>query len=97
MDLKNKRKYYVKIDRDTTSEQVLALLDEEDKIDNLMNDSDTELIMGEEIAEEKNENSSNDGGDLFVPDANAHIVSAGNGEDETKKAKKSKGKQKEIP
>ena len=62
-----------------------------------MNDSDTEFIMEEEIAEEKNENSSNDGGDLFVPDANAHIVSAGNGEDETKKAKKSKGKQKEIP
>ena len=27
MDLKNKRKHYVKINRDTTSEQVLALLD----------------------------------------------------------------------
>ena len=42
MDLENERKYYVKINRDTTSEQVLALLDavesdEEDKID-LMND-----------------------------------------------------------
>ena len=91
VDLKNKRKHCVKIDRDTTSEQVLALLDavesdEEDKTDNLMNDSDTEFIMEEEIAEEKNENNSNDGGDLLVPDANVHIVSAENGEDETKKS-----------
>ena len=102
MDLKNKRKHYVKIDRDTTSEQVLALLDAvesdgEDKTDNLMNDSDIEFFMEEEIAEEKNGNDSNDGGDLLVPDANVHIVSAESGEDETKKAKKSKGKQKEIP
>ena len=42
MDLENERKYYVKINRDTRSEQVLALLDavesdEEDKID-LKND-----------------------------------------------------------
>ena len=27
MDFKNKRKYFVKIDRDTTCEQVLVLLD----------------------------------------------------------------------
>ena len=33
----------------------------------------------------------------LVPDANVHIVSAENGEDETKKATKNKGKQKEIP
>ena len=42
MDLENERKYYVKINRDTRSEQILALLDavesdEEDKID-LKND-----------------------------------------------------------
>ena len=90
------------IDRDKTSEQVLVLLDavesdEEDEIDNLMSDSDTKFIMKEEIAVEKNENNSNDGGDLLVPDTNVHIVLAENGEDETKKAKKSKGKQKEIP
>ena len=95
MDLKNKRKHYVKIDRDTTSEQVLALLDadesdEEEKIDKLMNDSDTEFIMEEEITKEKNENDSNDGGDFLLPDANVHIVSAEDGEDKTKKSKKSK-------
>ena len=60
-------------------------------------DSDTNFIKEEEIAEDKNENDSSDGGDLLVPDANVHIVSGENGEDETKKAKKSKGKQKEIP
>ena len=92
----------MKIGRGTTSEHVLALLDtvesdEEDKTDNLMNDSDTEFIMEEEISEEKNENGSNDEGDLLIPDADVHIVSAENGEDNTKNAKKSKGKQKEIP
>ena len=44
--------------------------------------------MEEEIAEEKNENDGNDGGDVLVPDANVHIVSAENGEDETKKEEK---------
>ena len=101
MDLKNKRKHYVNINSDTTSERVLALLDavesdEEDKIDNLMNDSDTKFIMEEEIGEEKNENDSNDGGDLLVLDTNVHIASAENGEADTIKAKKNKGKQKKI-
>ena len=54
MDFKNKRKHFVKIDRDTTSEHALALLDavgldEEDKTDNLKNDSDTEFFVEEEI------------------------------------------------
>ena len=62
-----------------------------------MNDSDTKFIMEEEIAEEKNENDSNDAGDLLVPSDNVHIVLAENEEDETKKTKKSKGKQKKIP
>ena len=39
-----------------------------------MNDPDTKFIMEEQIAEEKNENDSNDAGDLLVPDANVHIV-----------------------
>ena len=88
MDLKSKRKHYVETDRGTASEQVLALLeaiksDEEDKIDNLMNDSDTEFIMEEEIIEKKNENDGNNGGDLLVPDANVHIASTENRKDET--------------
>ena len=53
--------------------------------------------MEEEITEKKNENDSNDGDDLLVPNANIYIVSAKDREDETKRAKKSRGKQKEIP
>ena len=86
MDLKNKRKHCVKIDRDITSEQVLALVYA----------VETEFIMEEEIGEEKFENDSNDGGDLLFPDAKVYIVSAENGGDETKKAKKSKGKRNSI-
>ena len=61
-----------------------------------MNDSANELIMEEVIAEQKNENNSNDGVDLLVPDANVHIVSAENREDETKKAKKIKESKKKF-
>ena len=51
MDLKNKRKHYVKIDTVTTSEHVLVLLDivesdEEDKIDNLMRGKSQKGKMG---------------------------------------------------
>ena len=62
-----------------------------------MNDSDTKFIIEEEITQEKNENDSNDAGDLLIPNDNVHIVSAENEEDKTKKTKKSKGKQNKIP
>ena len=50
MDLNNKRKKYVGIDRNNRSEEILGLLDEvnsaqEEDIENLMNDSDTEFIV----------------------------------------------------
>ena len=50
MDLNNKRKHYVKIDSTTSSDKILALLEEvesndEDDIENLMNDSDTEFLL----------------------------------------------------
>ena len=50
MDLNNKRKKYVGIDRNTRSEEIFGLLDEvnsaqEEDIENLMNDSDTEFIV----------------------------------------------------
>ena len=50
MDLNNKRKKYVGIDRNTRSEEIFGLLDEvnsaqEEVIENLMNDSDTEFIV----------------------------------------------------
>ena len=54
MDLNNKRKKYVRIDRNTRSEEIFALLDEvnsdhEEDIENLMNDSDTEFIVDENL------------------------------------------------
>ena len=50
----NSRKRYLHIHENASSEQILALLDDvesadEDDIDNLMNDSDTEFIAEEEI------------------------------------------------
>ena len=95
MDLKNKRKHYVKIDRDTTSQQGLALLNSFESDEK--NGPDTEFIMEDETADEKDEKDSNDGGDLLAPDTSVHIASVENWEVKTKKAKKIKGKEKEIP
>ena len=49
--------------------------------------------MEEEISEEKNKNYNDDGGDFIVLDGNDHIVSAENGEDESRKTERSKQKQ----
>ena len=50
MDLNNKWKKYVKIDRKTVSDAIFALLDEvnkelENEIGNLMNDIDTGFVL----------------------------------------------------
>ena len=52
----NSRKRYFHIDENASSEQIYALQDDvesadEDDIDNLMNDSDTESIAEEEITQ----------------------------------------------
>ena len=54
MDLNNKRKKYVRINRNTRSEEIFALLDEvnsdqEEDIEILMNDSVTEFIVDENL------------------------------------------------
>ena len=76
MDLSNKRKY-VKIDRETESDQIFAYLDEvnsdqEDEIDNVMNDSDTEFVLDEE--KDKDVDSDDEPLSLLVPEANIHLV-----------------------
>ena len=58
MDLNNKRKKSVKIDKETGSDDIFALLDEvnsdlEDDIDNLMNISETVKSVLEENLENK--------------------------------------------
>ena len=73
MNLNNKRKNYVKIDRETGSYEIIALLDEvrsdpENDIDNLMNDSDTEFVLKESLENELN--SDDDSLNLLVLEAN---------------------------
>ena len=57
MDLNNKRKKYVKIDKESVSDEVFAFLNEvnidlEDNIDNLMNNLDTEFVLKESLENE---------------------------------------------
>ena len=52
----NDRKRYFHIDKNASSEQICALLDDvesadEDEIDNLVNDSETEFITEQEISQ----------------------------------------------
>ena len=71
MDLNNKSKKYIKINRETRSNKICAMLDGiniklEDDIDNLMYDSDTEFVL-EEILE--NELDSDQPLNSLVPEA----------------------------
>ena len=71
MDLNNKSKKYIKINRETGSNKICAMLDGinvklEDDIDNLMYDSDTEFVL-EEILE--NELDSDQPLNSLVPEA----------------------------
>ena len=77
MDLNNKRKKYVRIDRNTRSEEIFALLDEvnsdqEEDIDNLMNDSDTEFIVDENL--DNDIDSDDEPLSVLTPEANIHVV-----------------------
>ena len=73
MDLKNKRKKCVKLDRKTESDEIFVLLDEvnsdlEEDIGKLMNNSETEFVFEESL---KNESDSDDEPlNLLVPEAN---------------------------
>ena len=77
MDLNNKRKRYVKMDRQTRSDKIFALLNEvnsdvEHNIGNLMNDLDTEFVLEESL---KNDlDSDDDTLNLLVPEANYRAV-----------------------
>ena len=85
----NGRKRYFHIDEIASSEQIFALLDDaesadEDDIDNLMNDSNTEFIAGEEITQA----ASTQDTFLTTPEANLHIVSYDNQSKMKEKSKK---------
>ena len=76
MNLKNKKKY-IKIKRETGSDETVALLDEvnsdlEDNFDNLMNDLDTEFVLEEGLENELD--SDDETLNSLVPEAKYHIV-----------------------
>ena len=71
----NGRKRYFHIDENASSEQIYALLDdvesaEEDEIDNLMNDCDTEFITEEKITQAASTKDTS----LTTPEAKLHII-----------------------
>ena len=77
MDLNNKRKKYVRIDRNIRSEEIFAPLnevnsDQEEDIDNLMNDSDTEFIVDENL--DNDIDSDGEPLSVLIPEANIHVV-----------------------
>ena len=82
------RKRYFHLDKNAGSEQIYSLLDDvesDDKnaIDNLMNDSDTEFIAEEEIAQVASTQDTS----LTTPEANLHVVPSDN---QSKKREKNK-------
>ena len=82
------RKRYFHIEENASSYQIYALLDDvdsadEDDIDNLMNDSDTEFIGEEEITQA----AGTKGTSLTAPEANLHVVLSDN---QSKKKEKNK-------
>ena len=75
----NGRKRYFHIDKNASSEQIYALLDDvesagEDDIDNLMNSYGTEFIAEEEIAQAASTQDTS----MTTPVANLHVVPSDN-------------------
>ena len=86
------RKIYFHIDESASSEQIYASLDDvksadEDDIDNLMNDSDTEFIAEEDITQAAR----TQGTSLTTPEVNLHVVPSDN-----QSKKKEKNKKEEL-
>ena len=88
----NDRKRYFHIDKNASSEQIYALLDDvhsddQDDIDKLMNDTDTEFIAEEEVTQAASQQ------DIFLttPEANLHVVPSDN-----QSKKKEKNKKEEL-
>ena len=108
MDFNNKKKKYVRTDRNTRSEEIFPLLDEvnsdqEEDIENLMNNSDTEFIVDENL--DNNIDSDDEPLSVLIPEANIHVVKSSTAETnmeesnvvcekESKQKSKRKGKEK---
>lgn len=77
----NRKKHYVRITQSTSSDDIFALLDavgsdEEEDIDNLMNDSDTEFFANEDESAllKEDDDVCDDETNILVPCANIYIV-----------------------
>ena len=85
----NGRKRFFHIDKNASSEQIYALLDDvecadEDGIDNLMNDSDTAFMTEEEITQAASTQDTS----LTTPEANLYVVPSDNHSKKKEKNKK---------
>ena len=88
----NSRKRYFYVDKNTSSEQMYALLDDVDSADkddkdSLMNDSDNKFIAEEEITQATSIQDTS----LTTPEANLHVVPSDN-----QSKKKEKNKKEEL-
>ena len=75
MSLNNSRKRYFEIDSNTQSNEIFAMLDsvdsdEEEQIEELMNDSDTEFVVEGDM----DEGEMSEGQNVLVPEANVHVL-----------------------
>ena len=103
MDLNNKRKKCIKIDRETGSDRLFAVLyevnsDLEDDINNLMNDLDSEFVLKQSLGNVFD--SDVEPLNLLVPEGDYHVdknptIEKGLGEASSKVQKEEKGKSKE--
>ena len=91
--MNNNRKKYVEINNHTSSDQNLldnVQSDEEEDIEELMNDSDTEFFANDEDIE--NIVPDSDNADILTPEASIHIVK----DNEIEQGKNSKSKLEDV-
>ena len=93
--MNNNSKKYVQINNPTSSDQIFALLDnvqsdEEEDIQELINDSDTEFFANDKEIENIVPDSAN--ADILTPEASIHVVK----DNEKKQGKNSKNKLEEV-
>ena len=93
--MNNNRKKYVQINNHTSSNQIFALLDnvqsdEEEDIEELTDDSDTEFFANDEDIE--NIFPDSDNADILTPEARIHIVK----DNEIEQGKNSKNKLEDV-
>ena len=83
MDLSNNRKKYVRTDRNTRREDIFAILDEvnsdqEENIENVMHDSDTDFIVDENV--DNDIDSDDESLSVLIPEVNILVAKSSTAE-----------------